>query len=194
MMHSKKKIIKRVVIACLILAVFGVWLAGYIDVNKRFPKPEQQVHSMGEWVRTGETSIKVNSVEYMPQEEANSQYGSELLPDSRNNSNTYYFIAKIDVKNKTDKEIKLSKTLLEHLGLEIYPVGVLTYGETMEDGELTSIKLKAGEQREIVLHFIMTQGVLRDDRRWMLKKSQIRIVLSNYPVHEIIVLDDIKGL
>ena len=47
---------------------------------------------------------------------------------------------------------------------------------------------------EIVLHFIMSQGVLRDDRRWMLKKSQIRIVLSNYPVHEIIVLDDIKGL
>ena len=77
---------------------------------------------------------------------------------------------------------------------EIYPVGVLIYGEVMENGELTSIKLKAQEQREIVLHFIMSQGVLRDDRRWMLKKSQIRIVLSNYPVHEIIVLDDIKGL
>jgi len=189
MMHSKKKIIKRVVIACLILVVSGVWLVGYIDVNKRFPKPEQQVHSIGEWVRTGDTSIKVNSVEYMPQEEANSQYGSELLPDNGNDSNTYYFIAKIDVKNETDKEIKLSKTLLE-----IYPVGVLTYGEVMENGELTSIKLKAQEQREIVLHFIMSQGVLRDDRRWMLKKSQIRIVLSNYPVHEIIVLDDIKGL
>ena len=187
MMHSKKRIIKRVVIACLILVVSGVWLVGYIDVNKRFPKPEQQVHSIGEWVRTGDTSIKVNSVEYMPQEEANSQYGSELLPDNGNNSNTYYFIAKIDVKNETDKEIKLSKTLLEHLGLEIYPVGVLIYGEVMENGELTSI-------REIVLHFIMSQGVLRDDRRWMLKKSQIRIVLSNYPVHEIIVLDDIKGL
>ena len=158
MMHSKKRIIKRVVIACLILVVSGVWLVGYIDVNKRF------------------------------------QYGSELLPDNGNNSNTYYFIAKIDVKNETDKEIKLSKTLLEHLGLEIYPVGVLIYGEVMENGELTSIKLKAQEQREIVLHFIMSQGVLRDDRRWMLKKSQIRIVLSNYPVHEIIVLDDIKGL
>ena len=108
MMHSKKRIIKRVVIACLILVVSGVWLVGYIDVNKRFPKPEQQVHSIGEWVRTGDTSIKVNSVEYMPQEEANSQYGSELLPDNGNNSNTYYFIAKIDVKNETDKEIKLS--------------------------------------------------------------------------------------
>lgn len=46
-----------------------MWLVGYIDVNKRFPKPEQQVHSIGEWVRTGDTSIKVNSVEYMPQEE-----------------------------------------------------------------------------------------------------------------------------
>ena len=41
MMHSKKRIIKRVVIACLILVVSGVWLVGYIDVNKRFPKPEQ---------------------------------------------------------------------------------------------------------------------------------------------------------
>lgn len=46
MMHSKKRIIKRVVIACLILVVSGVWLVGYIDVNKRFPKPEQQVHSL----------------------------------------------------------------------------------------------------------------------------------------------------
>ena len=27
--------------------------------------------------------------------------------------------------------------------MEIYPVGVLTYGEVMENGELTSIKLKA---------------------------------------------------
>ena len=69
MMHSKKRIIKRVVIACLILVVSGVWLVGYIDVNKRFPKPEQQVHSIGEWVRTGDTSIKVNSVEYMPQKQ-----------------------------------------------------------------------------------------------------------------------------
>ena len=62
MMHSKKRIIKRVVIACLILVVSAVLLVGYIDVNKRFPKPEQQVHSIGEWVRTGDTSIKVNSV------------------------------------------------------------------------------------------------------------------------------------
>ena len=31
MMHSKKRIIKRVVIACLILVVSGVWLVGYID-------------------------------------------------------------------------------------------------------------------------------------------------------------------
>lgn len=109
MMHSKKKIIKRVVIACLILVVSGVWLVGYIDVNKRFPKPEQQVHSIGEWVRTGDTSIKVNSVEYMPQEEANSQYGSELLPDNGNNSNTYYFIAKIDVKNKQIRKSNYQK-------------------------------------------------------------------------------------
>ena len=35
---------------------------------------------------------------------------------------------------------------------------------------------------------------MRTDRRWMLKKSRISIVLSNYPVHEIIILDDIKGL
>ncbi len=77
-------LLEVIFIACLILVVSGVWLVGYIDVNKRFPKPEQQVHSIGEWVRTGDTSIKVNSVEYMPQEEANSQYGvggsSRLLP------------------------------------------------------------------------------------------------------------------
>lgn len=40
--------------------------------------------------KDGRYEHKVNSVEYMPQEEANSQYGSELLPDNGNNSNTYY--------------------------------------------------------------------------------------------------------
>lgn len=36
MMHSKKRIIKRVVIACLILVVSGVWLVGYIESIKDF--------------------------------------------------------------------------------------------------------------------------------------------------------------
>ena len=191
MMHSKKKIIGRVVLVVLILAISGVWLAGYIDVNKRFPKPEQQIHSTGEWIKTVNVSIKVNSAEYMPQEEANSQYGSQLLASD---SEAYYFIVKMDIKNETDEEIRLSKGLLEHLGLEIYPVGARMYGETMEDGELTSVRLKAQEQKEIVFNFLLSSGSMRTDRRWMLKKSRISIVLSNYPVHEIIILDDIKGL
>ena len=100
----------------------------------------------------------------------------------------------MDIKNETDEEIRLSKGLLEHLGLEIYPVGDMLYGETMEDGELTSVRLKAQEQKEIVFNFLLSSGSMRTDRRWMLKKSRISIVLSNYPVHEIIILDDIKGL
>lgn len=104
MMHSKKRIIKRVVIACLILVVSGVWLVGYIDVNKRFPKPEQQVHSIGEWVRTGDTSIKVNSVEYMPQEEANSQ--GNILDSERGVERKALFV-KLSIKNENNSEYTL---------------------------------------------------------------------------------------
>ena len=80
MMHSKKKIIGRVVLVVLILAISGVWLAGYIDVNKRFPKPEQQIHSTGEWIKTGNVSIKVNSAEYMPRRRQTVNMDRSFLP------------------------------------------------------------------------------------------------------------------
>ncbi len=55
--------------------------------------------------KTGNVSIKVNSAEYMPQEDKQSIWIAASCSDSE----AYYFIVKMDIKNETDEEIRLSK-------------------------------------------------------------------------------------
>ena len=38
------------IIAAVVVLVAGVWLAAYINVNKRFPQPEEELYEKGEWV------------------------------------------------------------------------------------------------------------------------------------------------
>ena len=53
--------------------------------------------------------------------------------------------------------------------------------------------LKKDEQQEVIFAFIISDGSIREDRRWMMHKSQIYMTLSNYPIHKMIMLDNIEG-
>lgn len=62
-----KKTKKTVIIVAAVLIVI-IWLAGYIDINTRFPKAKSETYNMNEWVDDGNINIRVNSAQYMDQE------------------------------------------------------------------------------------------------------------------------------
>ena len=64
MMSSDRKIIiKKVIIIVIIMIVSGIWIAAYIDINRRFPVPEEEIYSLNEWFNDSDAEIKVNSIE-----------------------------------------------------------------------------------------------------------------------------------
>ena len=83
MSSDKKRKIKAVIIIVLLFVVLGCWVIGYIDVNRRFPKPKEEIYAVNEWISDSNVMVKVNSVELVPKDEAYSQYGINDYEDER---------------------------------------------------------------------------------------------------------------
>ena len=98
---KKTKKSKKTAIIVVAVLIVIIWLAGYIDINTRFPKAESETYNMNEWVDNGNINIRVNSAQYMDQEKVYDLYGIEPIKDT----STHYFILSIDVLNRSDNEI-----------------------------------------------------------------------------------------
>lgn len=187
---KKTKKSKKTAIIVMAVLIVIIWLVGYIDINTRFPKAESETYNMNEWVDNGNINIRVNSAQYMDQEKVYDLYGIEPIKDT----STHYFILSIDVLNRSDNEINLAKEFYGNIAMDIYPLGYHNIGERVhrEDNNVKKM-LKKDEQQEVIFAFIISDGSIREDRRWMMHKSQIYMTLSNYPIHKMIMLDNIEG-
>lgn len=187
---KKTKKSKKTAIIVVAVLIVIIWLAGYIDINTRFPKAESETYNMNEWVDNGNINIRVNSAQYMDQEKVYDLYGIEPIKDT----STHYFILSIDVLNRSDNEINLAKEFYGNIAMDIYLLGYHNIGERVhrEDNNVKKM-LKKDEQQEVIFAFIISDGSIREDRRWMMHKSQIYMTLYNYPIHKMIMLDNIEG-
>ena len=194
MSSDKKRKIKAVIIIVLLFVVLGCWVIGYIDVNRRFPKAEEELYSVGEWIEESGFEIKVNSLELISLEEASEKYGVNLQNDMKKIvPSTKYFILKMDVRNISDEELNIGKKLMSHTDLQVMPIGIVEVGEVLTN-YTKNIKLQPGEEEEVVIKYILSNGVLREDRRWMLNKCKFYLAFLNYPVHKAVLFEDVKGL
>ena len=49
------------------------------------------------------------------------------------------------------------------------------------------------EGKEVIFYFVITNGMVREDRRELFKKSDIYLDFSNNPVHKAVLFEDVKG-
>ncbi|MFQ8648738.1 MAG: hypothetical protein ACLR9U_07925 [Lachnospira sp.] len=192
MMSSDRKIIiKKVIIIVIIMIVSGIWIAAYIDINRRFPVPEEEIYSLNEWFNDSDAEIKVNSIELISAEDGHDLYG---LDEGNNKYDMQYFIAKMDVKNISGTEYNVERKLNSHMAIKAYPLGYFNEGEIITESGANNVILQEGEEKEVTIYFILGNGVLRTNRRWMLKKSRIYLDFKNYPIHKAVLLGDVKGI
>ena len=193
-LYKDRKHILRYIAIIFIAAVLILWIVCVVDVNRRFPKAEEELYSVGEWIEESGFEIKVNSLELISLEEASEKYGVNLQTDMKKIvPSTKYFILKMDVRNISDEELNIGKKLMSHTDLQVMPIGIVEVGEVLTN-YTENIKLQPGEEEEVVIKYILSNGVLREDRRWMLNKCKFYLAFLNYPVHKAVLFEDVKGL
>ena len=193
-LYKDRKHILRYIAIIFIAAVLILWIVCVVDVNRRFPKAEEELYSGGEWIEEGGFEIKVNSLELISLEEASEKYGVNLQNDMKKIvPSTKYFILKMDVRNISDEELNIGKKLMSHTDLQVMPIGIVEVGEVLTN-YTENIKLQPGEEEEVVIKYILSNGILREDRRWMLNKCKFYLAFLNYPVHKAVLFEDVKGL
>lgn len=193
-LYKDRKHILRYIAIIFIAAVLILWIVCVVDVNRRFPKAEEELYSVGEWIEESGFEIKVNSLELISLEEASEKYGVNLQNDMKKIvPSTKYFILKMDVRNISDEELNIGKKLMSHTDLQVMPIGIVEVGEVLTN-YTKNIKLHPGEEEEVVIKYILSNGVLREDRRWMLNKCKFYLAFLNYPVHKAVLFEDVKGL
>ena len=193
-LYKDRKHILRYIAIIFIATVLILWIVCVVDVNRRFPKAEEELYSVGEWIEESGFEIKVNSLELISLEEASEKYGVNLQNDMKKIvPSTKYFILKMDVRNISDEELKKKKKLISHTDLQVMPIGIVEVGEVLTN-YTENIKLQPGEEEEVVIKYILSNGVLREDRRWMLNKCKFYLAFLNYPVHKAVLFEDVKGL
>ena len=193
-LYKDRKHILRYIAIIFIAAVLILWIVCVVDVNRRFPKAEEELYSVGEWIEESGFEINVNSLELISLEEASEKYGVNLQNDMKKIvPSTKYFILKMDVRNISDEELNIGKKLMSHTDLQVMPIGIVEVGEVLTN-YTENIKLQPGEEEEVVIKYILSNGVLREDRRWMLNKCKFYLAFLNYPVHKAVLFEDVKGL
>ena len=86
------------IITFIIMAVIAVVVAvGYIDVNHRFPEPEEEIVEKDEWVQYSDgIKITVTGIDYCTEREVNEKYSASVKELGRFN----YIVLKVKVQNE----------------------------------------------------------------------------------------------
>ncbi len=178
---EKKTCIVLTIILFIILSI--LYIAGYIDINKRFPKPKEELYETGQYIEYKDgIKIKGLGVEYCSSE----QFKEKYLPDD--NSKFDHIVVKIMVFNETDTVIDMAY-LNQYFNLVIYPAGYENQGECILDNNY----IKPKEEREIYIGYNVSEAILASEKREKVLKHDIMFCLKAYPVRQAIVFKGIEG-
>ncbi len=187
MTHYKTKKMMKLA-GCIIVLIIAViiWAVNYIDVNRRFPKAVEEIYHVGDDIKYNDFTINVNDISYVSADEAKDKYDIDGKDDFE------YFIVSMNVTNESDKTCNLEKSIGQYVGLEAYPIGYNNQGTILVDSKEDS-NIEPNESKRMIIYFIITNGMVRKDRRGMLKRSDIYLDFSNYPIHRAVLFEDVKG-
>ncbi len=182
MKHFKHK--KRMAV-CLIAALFIVlFIIGFIDVNLRFPKPQEELYSIDEWVSwNDDIRIKAKSIDYCSSSELTQKYGIK----EGNNDKIFYIVTKLEVNNTSNKDINFEH-IFEKFNLVMYPIGYENQGMIFTDSPI----IAANSTEEKIACFTVSEGLIRNERREAALQNDIYLCLKVYPVRQAIVFKGVQ--
>ena len=135
------------IIVVVILA--AVVIAGYIDVNSRFPQPEQDIAEKGEWIDYAENiKLNVSDIDYCSDTELNQKYKADV----KENGKYDYIVVKMNLNNESDTNYNLIN-LISKTNLVIYPSGYENQGDIVGN----DINVTSGETKEFTLYFTVSK-------------------------------------
>ena len=108
MKHTKGRFSIRkhpFIITFIIMAVIAVVVAvGYIDVNHRFPAPDEEIVEKDEWIQYSDgIKIKVTGIDYCSEQEVNEKYSAGVKELGRFN----YIVLKVKVQNESQDKFNM---------------------------------------------------------------------------------------
>ncbi|MEE0184207.1 MAG: hypothetical protein UEI89_08540 [Lachnospira sp.] len=71
-------------------------------------------------------------------------------------------------------------------------MGTNNQGTILVDSKEDS-NIEPNENKRMIIYFVITNGMVREDRMGMLKKSDIYLDFSNYPIHRAVLFENVKG-
>ncbi|MGN0319483.1 MAG: hypothetical protein ACI4D1_01090 [Lachnospira sp.] len=176
MRHIRKHPVIIGLIVFLVLSV--LFIAGYIDVNIRFPQPKEELYEEGQWVDVSDgLKIMSTGIEYCTPDEYRAKYDSNLKEGSK----LCYILVHLKVKNNTNDVIDFFENTMNY-NLVIYPSGYNNQAMPLDDNTL----VKSGEVKDITLVYNVSESLIWSSRRDKVFKEDIYLCFKAYPVRQAI--------
>ena len=172
MKHTKGRFSIRkhpFIITFIIMAVIAVVVAvGYIDVNHRFPEPEEEIVEK----------------DYCTEREVNKKYSASVKELGRFN----YIVLKVKVQNESQDKFNMFSIVTDS-NLVIYPDGYENQGMVCED----NVSVDKGEVKDFTLAYVISKNYLSEKKLDKLLHEDIYLCFKAYPVRQAIVIRGIDG-
>lgn len=177
MKHTKGRFSIRkhpFIITFIIMAVIVVVVAvGYIDVNHRFPEPEEEIVEKDEWVQYSDgIKIKVTGIDYCTEREVNEKYSASVKELGRFN----YIVLKVKVQNESQDKFNMFSIVTDS-NLVIYPDGYENQGMVCED----NVSVDKGEVKDFTLAYVISKNYLSEKKLDKLLHEDIYLCFKAYP-------------
>ena len=179
MTHFKKISFTMLLVLSVLAVVFFIY--GFIDINKKFPQPQKELHEAGEYVDyLDRIKIKGISADYFTNEEYKEKY--EIKEQVKHDC----IIVKLYVLNESDKPMDMAY-FNQLFNFVIYPAGYENQGIVL--GENTIIN--SNEEKEIEIMYAVSNAILEKNKISSVLKQEGYFCLKAYPVIQAIVFKEI---
>ena len=178
MKHTKGRFSIRkhpFIITFIIMAVIAVVVVvGYIDVNHRFPEPEEEIVEKDEWIQYSDgIKIKATGIDYCTEQEVNEKYSAGVKELGRFN----YIVLKVKVQNESHDKFNMFSIVTDS-NLVIYPDGYENQGMVCED----NVSVNKGEVKDFTLAYAISKNYLSEKKLDKLFHEDIYLCFKAYPV------------
>ena len=171
---------KKYIIIAVVVLVAVVWIAAYINVNKRFPQPREELYEKGEWVEVSDgVRVKGTGVEFCSYEDYIARYN---IKSSNKNSNMSYILVHINVNNTSDEIFNVWDIDIV-ANIVIYPTGYNNQGMVVDQDAI----VQPGESKDITFAYNVSNSMIRSEIREKVLSKDIYLCFKAYPVRQAIV-------
>lgn len=177
---------KPYIIAIIIVVLTaGLVTTGYIDVNHRFPEPEEEIYEKDEWLDYAEEiKIKAAQPDYCSDMELNEKYNANVKESGRYN----YIVVKLSVSNQSQSIINFMDIIMK-TNLVIYPCGYENQAECVEN----NLIVNPGQTQQFTLYFLAGNSSISKKKINKMLKQDIYLCFKAYPVRQAVKFRGIDG-